>query len=64
MNHPGRAGGVVRPRLGDAGLLASDLPDTVPLVRKRLVNLAERQSSSKKVGFAVRGEPAAPGAGS
>ena len=60
----GSAGELVRERLGDAGLLASDLPDTVPLVRKRLVNLAERQSSSKKVGFAVRDEPAAPGAGS
>lgn len=55
----GSAGELVRERLGDAGLLASDLPDSVPIVRKRLVNLAERQASSKKVGFAVRAEPGA-----
>lgn len=50
----GSAGELVRERLGDAGLLASDLPDSVPVVRKRLVGLADRQRSSKKVGFAVR----------
>jgi NAD(P)H-hydrate epimerase len=50
----GSAGDLVRDRIGDAGLLASDLPDSVPTVRKRLVGLAERQKSSKKVGFAVR----------
>ena len=50
----GSAGELVRERLGDAGLLASDLPDSVPVVRKRLVGLADRQKSSKKVGFAVR----------
>jgi NAD(P)H-hydrate epimerase len=50
----GSAGELVRERLGDAGLLASDLPDSVPVVRKRLASLADRQKSSKKVGFAVR----------
>ena len=50
----GSAGELVRERLGDAGLLASDLPESLPTVRKRLVNLADRQKSSKKVGFAVR----------
>lgn len=50
----GSAGDLVRDRIGDAGLLASDLPDSVPTVRKRLVGLADRQKSSKKVGFAVR----------
>jgi NAD(P)H-hydrate epimerase len=50
----GSAGELVRERLGDAGLLASDLPESVPVVRKRLVGMAERQRSSKKVGFAVR----------
>jgi ADP-dependent NAD(P)H-hydrate dehydratase / NAD(P)H-hydrate epimerase len=50
----GASGELVRERLGDAGLLASDLPDSVPVVRKRLMGLADRQRSSKKVGFAVR----------
>ena len=51
----GTAGDLVRERLGDAGLLASDLPDVVPLVRKRLAAIAERNRSGKRVGFAVRG---------
>lgn len=50
----GTAGDLVRERLGDAGLLASDLPDAVPLVRKRLAGVAERNRGSKRVGFAVR----------
>jgi NAD(P)H-hydrate epimerase len=50
----GTAGDLVRERLGDAGLLASDLPDAVPLVRKRLAAIAERSRSGKRVGFAVR----------
>ena len=50
----GSAGELVRERLGDAGLLASDLPDAVPLVRKRLAAIAERQRSGKQLGFAVR----------
>jgi ADP-dependent NAD(P)H-hydrate dehydratase / NAD(P)H-hydrate epimerase len=50
----GAAGDMVRDRLGDAGLLASDLPDTVPLVRKRLAAIAERSKPGKQVGFTVR----------
>jgi NAD(P)H-hydrate epimerase len=50
----GMAGDLVRERLGDAGLLASDLPDVVPLVRKRLAAIAERGRSGKQLGFAVR----------
>lgn len=50
----GTAGDLVRERLGDAGLLASDLPDTVPLVRKRLAGVAERNRGGKRLGFAVR----------
>jgi NAD(P)H-hydrate epimerase len=49
----GTAGDVVRERLGDAGLLASDLPDAVPLVRKRLAVIGERGRSGKRVGFAL-----------
>jgi len=50
----GSAGELVRERLGDAGLLASDLPDAVPMVRKRLAALADRQRTGKRLGFAVR----------
>lgn len=50
----GMAGDLVRERLGDAGLLASDLPDLVPIVRKRLAAVAERAASDKRVGFAPR----------
>lgn len=50
----GAAGENVRDRLGDAGLLASDLPDVVPSVRKRLAGLAERSKPGKRVGFTVR----------
>jgi ADP-dependent NAD(P)H-hydrate dehydratase / NAD(P)H-hydrate epimerase len=50
----GAAGENLRDRLGDAGLLASDLPDIVPGVRKRLAGLAERAKPEKRVGFTVR----------
>jgi ADP-dependent NAD(P)H-hydrate dehydratase / NAD(P)H-hydrate epimerase len=56
----GLAGDLVRERLGDAGLLASDLPDVVPLVRKRLAALAERSRSGKGVGFGRRDEAGDP----
>jgi NAD(P)H-hydrate epimerase len=38
----GMAGEAVRGRLGDAGLLASDLPDEIALARHRLTSLASR----------------------
>jgi NAD(P)H-hydrate epimerase len=57
----GTAGDLVRERLGDAGLLASDLPDAVPVVRKRLAALAEREKGGKRLGFAVRDGDGAPG---
>jgi hydroxyethylthiazole kinase-like uncharacterized protein yjeF len=50
----GTAGDLIRERLGDAGLLASDLPDAVPLVRKRLAGVAERNKSGKRLGFGMR----------
>jgi hydroxyethylthiazole kinase-like uncharacterized protein yjeF len=52
----GSAGELVRERLGDAGLLASDLPDAVPMVRKRLAAIAERQRTGSRLGFTVRGD--------
>jgi len=50
----GMAGDLVRERLGDAGLLASDLPDVIPVVRKRLAAVAERARSEKRLGFSPR----------
>ncbi len=55
-----QAGELVRERLGDAGLLASDLPEAVPMVRKRLAAIAERQRGGRKLGFGSR-EPGPPG---
>jgi hypothetical protein len=51
-----RWGEAVR-RLGDAGLLAGDLPEAIPGARKRLVAVADRMRPGKRLGFAVR-EPA------
>ena len=55
----GAAGDAVRERLGDAGLLASDLPDALAIARKRLAAVAERRSAGKRFGFgaAERGAP-------
>jgi ADP-dependent NAD(P)H-hydrate dehydratase / NAD(P)H-hydrate epimerase len=57
----GTAGDLVRERLGDAGLLASDLPDVIPMVRKRLAALAERERPGKRLGFTVRDAAGAGG---
>ena len=54
----GVSGDGIRERFGDAGLLASDLPDGLAIARKRLVGLAERKSSGKRLGFAARETPA------
>ncbi|OGO55172.1 MAG: NAD(P)H-hydrate dehydratase [Chloroflexi bacterium RBG_16_72_14] len=57
----GLAGDAVRDRIGDAGLLAGDLPDAIPLVRKRLTAIAERLRSGRRLGFGARGgEDAGP----
>jgi len=49
----GMAADVIRERFGDAGLLASDLPDTVPVVRKRLAAIAERDRTGTRLGFVL-----------
>jgi NAD(P)H-hydrate epimerase len=56
----GVAGDAVRERFGDAGLLASDLPDGLAIARKRLAVLAERKGSGKRLGFAARESTAMP----
>lgn len=50
----GQAGELVRERLGDAGLLAGDLPDALPLGRRRLAALAERRRTGGRFGFGMR----------
>ncbi len=52
----GTAGDGLRERYGDAGLLASDLPDGLAIARRRLATIAERRSSGKRLGFRVREE--------
>ncbi len=47
----GQAAEAVSERIGDAGLLASDLPDALPIVRRRLAALAERRRKGANVGF-------------
>ena len=58
----GLAGDAARERLGDAGVLASDLPDGLAIARKRLAAVATRKASQTRLGFAARpvGEAAAP----
>jgi ADP-dependent NAD(P)H-hydrate dehydratase / NAD(P)H-hydrate epimerase len=55
----GTAGEGLRERYGDAGLLASDLPDGLAIARRRLATIAERRSSGKRLGFRV-GDGARP----
>jgi NAD(P)H-hydrate epimerase len=50
----GQAGELVRERLGDAGLLAGDLPDALPIVRRRLAAIAERKRTGGRFGFGAR----------
>jgi len=47
----GLAGEAVRERIGDAGLLAGDLPDQVAQARKRLAAIAERRRVGRRLGF-------------
>ncbi len=58
----GLAGDAIRERIGDAGLLASDLPDELARARKRLGDVAAQARAGKRLGFGVR-EPALPDAG-
>ncbi len=54
----GTAGESVRDRLGDSGLLASDLPIEIAYARRRLASLAERLRGERRLGFAPRPDPA------
>lgn len=65
----GLAGEAVRERLGDAGLLASDLPDQLAMARRRLAGIRDRAKAGGRLGFrsradapaAASGAPGAPG---
>jgi len=59
----GLAGEAVRERLGDSGLIASDLPIEIAHARRRLADIAERRRREGRLGFAVRDE-GRPGASS
>ena len=50
----GAAGDAGRERFGDAGMLASDLPDGLASARKRLAGLAERKRTGSRLGFGAR----------
>jgi len=50
----GLAGEAVRQRIGDSGLLASDLPDEVAFARKRLAAMTPAARSRRAVGFGRR----------
>jgi ADP-dependent NAD(P)H-hydrate dehydratase / NAD(P)H-hydrate epimerase len=53
----GTAGEVIRERLGDSGLLASDLPGEIAHARHRLAGMRERRvGGGRRVGFAPRGD--------
>ena len=47
----GAAGDVVRDRVGDAGLLAGDLPVEIALARKRLAALVQHRARPARLGF-------------
>jgi NAD(P)H-hydrate repair Nnr-like enzyme with NAD(P)H-hydrate dehydratase domain len=53
----GTAGEAVRHRVGDAGLLASDLPLEIALARRRLAEIAERRRAGRRLGFGAHGGP-------
>jgi NAD(P)H-hydrate epimerase len=50
----GAAGDGVRERFGDAGLLATDLPDGLAIARRRLAAVAERRRTGARLGFGAR----------
>lgn len=52
----GVAGEAIRERLGDAGLLASDLPDEVARARRRLTGVRDRLAGDRRLGFRVPGD--------
>jgi NAD(P)H-hydrate epimerase len=58
----GLAGESVRQRMGDAGLLAGDLPDEIAFARRRLAALTPTARARRAVGFGSREAAAGPSA--
>ena len=54
----GVAGEAGRERFGDAGLIASDLPEGLAIARKRLLASTERRAPGRRLGFTARESPA------
>lgn len=52
----GAAGDALRDRLGDAGMLAGDLPMEITLARKRLAAAAKHRQSPRRLGFGAFGD--------
>ncbi len=50
----GLAGDAGRERFGEAGMIASDLPDAIAHAHKRLAAVAERRAAGKRLGFGAR----------
>jgi NAD(P)H-hydrate epimerase len=50
----GLAGEAIREKVGDSGLLASDLPDAIAVARRRLAARVERRKGGGSVGFRAR----------
>lgn len=53
----GAAGDAVRQRVGDAGLLASELPAEIAFARRRLTAVRQRTAGGARIGFGQREEP-------
>ncbi len=51
----GAAGDVLRDRLGDAGMLAGDLPIEITIARRRLATMAQRLAAPRRLGFGAGG---------
>ena len=57
----GAAGDVLRDRLGDAGMLAGDLPIEITIARRRLATMAQRLAAPRRLGFGAAAEPSTDG---
>ena len=53
----GAAGRSVAERIGDAGLLASDLPHAIAMARRDLSTVRDGQRSERRLGFGERRRP-------
>ena len=57
----GAAGDVLRDRIGDAGILAGDLPLEITMARRRLSTMARRLAAPRRLGFGPVVDPSSDG---